>query len=100
MLLLLGCLKFLYHPPNLKYPSCYQDEKGKNGNRGFLLPTVVIGSHSQNVVPRPAASATLRKLFTMLILRSHTLGREHQNLGGKVASMGLLTSPPGGSVAH
>lgn len=100
MLLLSGCVKFLYHPPNLEYPSCYQDEKDKDRNRVFLLPPVVMGSHSQSVVPRPAASAALRKLFTMLIRRSHTLARQHQKLGGRVASMGLSTSPPGGSVVY
>lgn len=47
-----GFPQLLYYPSDLKYPSYYLDEKGKERTRVFLPPTVVMHSQSQGVAPR------------------------------------------------
>ena len=76
-----GFPKLLYHPPDLQYPSCYHDEM-EEGKMGFPLPTIVTGSRSQRVIPRPAVSVALGKLLAKQIFRSHPRPAESETLMG------------------
>lgn len=94
-----GFPKLLYDPPDLQYPSCYLDETGEEGKMGFPLPTIVTGSRSQRVIPRPAVSVALGKLLAKQIFRSHPRLIESESRHGPTRQ-GLLTSPPGSSNEH
>ena len=66
---------------------------------GFPLPTIVMGSRSQRVIPRPAVSVALGKLLAKQIFRSHPRLTESESRHGPTRQ-GLLTSPPGSSNEH